>query len=186
MQISFENPLSSLEKKPFSVALSGPRIQLVRSCPEFTTKVWDCIQRDRKFGGSIYSWVKSVKDVSLHVTAEPNEDINEIDYLIIRESKVIGSFHIQKISYSDHKAELGYGVEKGEEGKGYVSDSLQLVLGELKRMKFNKVVINCDKENIRSIRLAERNGFSLEGVLIQDCIENGRFRDTMIFGKLLR
>ncbi|MBK7892066.1 MAG: GNAT family N-acetyltransferase [Bdellovibrionales bacterium] len=104
----------------------------------------------------------------------------------LKDGKAIGSFHVHTISYSDHKAEIGYGIEKGEEGKGYVSESLQLVVAEMKRLGFNKVVINCDRNNVRSIQVAERNGFQREGLLLQDCIEYGRFRDSVIFGKILR
>lgn len=86
----------------------------------------------------------------------------------------------------DHKAEIGYGIEKGEEGHGYVSEGLMLVEGEMKRLGFNKMIINCDTGNIRSIKVAERNGFRHEGLLLQDCIEDGKFRDSMLFGKLLR
>lgn len=186
MEISLENALSALEKKPFSEVLKGSRIQLVRSGPKYTQQVWEYIQRDHKLGGKNYSWVDSMEDVSKHITTEPDENAKEIDYLILKDGKAIGSFHVHTISYSVHKAEIGYGIEKGEEGKGYVSESLRLVLAEMKCLGFNKVIINCDKENIRSVRVAERNDFSLEGILIQDCIENGRFRDSMVFGKLLR
>ena len=178
--------MEKLERKPFATSLQGSRIQLVMSGPQYTQKVFDYIQRDHKLGGVNYSWVISLEDVSKHITTEPEKEFNEITYLILKEDLAIGSVHVHTISYSDHKAEVGYGIEKGEEGKGYVSEALQLVLSEMKRLGFNKAVINCDKENARSIRVAERNGFSQEGLLLQDCIENGCFRDSVIFGKLLR
>lgn len=178
--------MEKLEKKPFATVLQGSRIQLVMSGPKYTQQVFAYIQRDHKLGGKNYSWVESLEDVAKHITTEPEENFKEIDYLILKENTAIGSVHVHTISYLDHKAEVGYGIEKGEEGKGFVSEALHLVLSELKRLGFNKAVINCDKENTRSIRVAERNGFSHEGLLLQDCIENGRFRDSMIFGKLLR
>lgn len=186
MDTSLEQAISSLEKKPFSSILQGERIQLVRCGPAYTQQVWEYIQRDHALSGKNYSWVESLEDVAKHITTEPDENTKDIDYLILKDGKAIGSFHIHTISYSDHKAEVGYGIEKGEEGNGYVSESLQLVLAEMKRLSFNKAIINCDKENSRSVKVAERNGFLHEGLLLQDCIENGRFRDSMIFGKLLR
>lgn len=178
--------MEKLEKKPFSKVLLGSRIQLVMNGPKYTQQVFDYIQRDHELGGVNYSWVESIDDVAKNITTEPEENFKEINYLILKENTAIGSFHVHTISYLDHKTEIGYGIEKGEEGKGFVSEALQIVLSELKRLGFNKAVINCDKENSRSIRVAKRNGFSHEGLLIQDCIENGRFRDSMIFGKLLR
>ncbi|MGZ3771943.1 MAG: GNAT family N-acetyltransferase [Bdellovibrio sp.] len=178
--------MEKLEKKPFAPVLRGERIELVLSGPKYTQQVFDYIQRDHRLGGINYSWVESIEDVAKHITTESEENFKEINYLILKENVAIGSFHVHTISYLDHKVEVGYGIEKGEEGKGFVSEALQLVLSELKRLGFNKAIINCNKENTRSIRVAERNGFSHEGLLLQDCIENGRFRDSMIFGKLLR
>lgn len=178
--------MEKLKKKPFATVLQGSRIQLVMSGLKYTQQIFDYIQRDHKLGGVNYSWVESLEDVAKHITAERDENFQEVDYLILKDDKAIGSVHVHTISYSHHKAEVGYGIEKGEEGKGFVSESLQLVLAEMKRLGFNKAVINCDKENVRSVRVAERNGFSQEGLLVQDRIENGRFRDSVIFAKLLR
>jgi ribosomal-protein-serine acetyltransferase len=178
--------LSTLEKKQFLTVLKGSRISLVISSPAFTSQVWKYIQRDRKLGGKLYSWIESEQDVAKHVTLESNQDFKEINYLILKDENAIGSFHIHTISYLDHKAEIGYGIEKGEEGYGYVSEALMLVEVEMKRLGFNKIIINCDTGNIRSINVAQRNGFRHEGLILQDCIEDGKFRDSMLFGKLLR
>lgn len=178
--------MKNLEKKAFATTLQGSRVQLAQSRPQYTQQVFDYIQRDHKLGGINYSWVETLEDVAKHITTEPEENFKEINYLILKDGTAIGSIHVHTISYLDHKAEVGYGIEKGEEGKGYVSESLQLVLSEMKRLGFNKAVINCDKENIRSMKVAEKNGFTYEGLLLQDCIENGRFRDSAIFGKLLK
>ncbi len=164
--------MEKLEKKPFNSVLQGSRIQLVLSGPQYTEQVFDYIQRDHKLGGTNYSWVQSLEDVAKHVTTEPEANFKEISYLILKDDKAIGSIHVHTISYLDHKAEVGYGIEKKEEGKGYVSEALQLVLSEMKRLGFNKAIINCDKENLRSKKVAERNGFSYEGLLLQDCIDN--------------
>jgi RimJ/RimL family protein N-acetyltransferase len=48
-----------------------------------------------------------------------------------------------------------------------------------------KQVISCDVENKRSINTAEKSGYTREGTLIQDCIENGTFRDSAVFGKII-
>ena len=177
--------LDSLEKKPFAQSLKGSRIRLVRSGPLYTTQVWAYIERDHKLGGVNYSWVTCEQDVAKHITTEPNDD-SDIDYLILKDEKAIGSFHIHTLNYVDHKTEVGYGIEKGEEGKGYVSEALLLVEAELKRLGFNKMIICCNSDNIRSLKVAKRNNFHHEGTLLQDCIENGKFRDTIVFGKLLR
>lgn len=177
--------ISSLEKKPFAASLTGSRIRLVQSSPAYTRQVWDYIERDHKLGGVNYAWVESEADVAKHITTEPTQDFNTIDYLILKNEKTIGSFHVHTFNYPDHKAEVGYGIEKGEEGNGYVSEAFTLVEAEMKNLGFNKIIICCNSDNLRSIKLAERNGFRHEGLLLQDCIEGGKYRDSMLFGKLL-
>lgn len=178
--------IPALEKKPFAQSLSGSRIRLVQSGPAYTTQVWQYIERDHKLGGDNYKWVECEAEVAKYITTEPAVDFKEIDYLILKDEKAIGSFHVHTFNYLDHKAEVGYGIEKGEEGNGYVSEALQLVAAEMKRLGFNKLIITCNTDNLRSIKVAERNGFRHEGLLLQDCIEGGKFRDSMLFGKLLR
>ena len=99
---------------------------------------------------------------------------------------MIGSFHMHKINYADHKTEIGYAIEKGEEGKGYVTEAFRVIEAELIRLGFNKIVITCNSDNFRSIKFAERNGFQREGLFIEDFIESGAFRDSVVFGKRLR
>jgi hypothetical protein len=178
--------ISALEKRPFSKTLDGNRICLVSVSPRFTTAIWEYLQRDRALGGRNYRWVQSEEDVAHYISKEPESDAREIDYLILFEGRVVGSFHVHTVSYLDHKAEIGYALEKGEEGKGFASEALGLVECEMKRLGFNKLIISCNSNNSRSIKVAERNGFHREGLLIQDCIENGEFRDSLVFGKLLR
>jgi RimJ/RimL family protein N-acetyltransferase len=178
--------LPGLEKQPFKDVIKGSRITLVHANPSFTSQVWAYIQRDHALGGINYRWVESEQDVAKHITADIPRDPKAINYLILKNEIAIGSFHIHTITYSDYKAEIGYGIEKGEEGKGYVSEALQLVEAEMKRLGFNKLIINCDSNNLRSIKVAERNGFRHEGTLLQDCVENDKFRDSVVFGKLLR
>ncbi len=174
-----------LEKKPFSQILKGTRVVLERTSPKFTTQIWQSLQRDRARGGKLYYWINSEKEVAQSISKEPDPESNGIDYLIFRENKVIGSFHVHTVSYLDHKAEIGYALEMGEEGRGYASEALGLVENEMKRLGFHKLIISCNSKNQRSIKVAERNGFQREGLLVHDCIEDGEFRDSFVFGKLL-
>lgn len=175
-----------LEKKPFAKILRGKRITLEITSPKHTTLIWEYLQRDRALGGRNYRWVESKKEVAQYISKEPEPDFKEVNYLIFFEERVVGSIHVHTMSYLDHKAEIGYALEKGEQGKGFASEALGLVEKEMILLGFNKLIISCNAENSRSIRVAERNGYRREGLLVQDCIENGEFRDSLVFGKLLR
>ncbi len=178
--------IKPLDKRLFSTNLVGTRIQLKLVSPELSEQVWEFINRDHSAGGELYIWVKSKEDVENYITKKVSENTKEQDYFIIQEDKVIGTINIHTINYLDHKAEIGYSIEKAKEGQGLVTEGVQLIEDEMKRLGFNKLIINCDINNIRSMNVAERNNYKKEGVFIQDCIENGKFRDSVLFGKILR
>lgn len=178
--------LTSLNPRPFSEKLIGPRVSLVRAHPRYTEQVWNYLQRDHAQGGENYRWIESAQDVEKYITSEVRDDLKEVTYLILKDDKAIGSFHIHTISYADHKAEVGYALEVREVGHGYASAALQLVEAEMKRLGFNKLVIICNADNTRSIKVAKRNDFRREGLLLQDRIEDAKLRDSVIFGKILQ
>jgi RimJ/RimL family protein N-acetyltransferase len=179
--------LEKLESKPFAKILKGPRIQLLRAEAEFAEALWHSILRDRELRG--VSWpglanASELKEYLVHVATETPGD--EVVYVIFKDEQPCGSVHLHNLSYGSHKTELGYAIEKTFEGQGLVTEAIGLAEVELKKLGFNRVEIRCDVENLRSMQLARRNHFRHEGTLLQECIENGRFRDTAIFGKLLQ
>ncbi len=177
---------NTLEKRPFLPKIEGVRIHLELCGPRHSATVWSYIERDHLKGGKIYRWIESESDVKKYITELPDLNVRDITYLIFKMNQAIGSIHIHTLNYLDHKAEIGFAIEKGEEGMGYVSESVGLIETEMKRLGFNKLVISCSPDNLRSMQVAERNGFKKEGVFVQDVVEDGGFRDSVIFGKLLR
>ena len=69
---------------------------------------------------------------------------------------------------------IGGGVAPSQRRKGYATKILALTLLEAKKMGIDKVVVNCDKENIYSAQTIIKNGGELwketvvEGVTIQN------------------
>lgn len=178
--------LEKFEKKPFRSLLEGPRIKIVHASPVYARQVYDYIQRDHALGGRLYPWVQTLEDVEQYVVKPVTLDSQDIHYLIFVGDKAIGSAHMHTISYLDHKAEVGYALETAEQGKGYASEALQLLLAEMKRLGFNKAIVRTTQDNLASIKVAEKNGFVREGIFAEDHIENGRFVDAIVYGKLLR
>jgi RimJ/RimL family protein N-acetyltransferase len=176
----------SLEKKPFKKVLTGPRIKLIEARPAHAGSLWNSILRDREARGSSWDWLNNLDELKEYLSDNSCEEPKgEVFYLFQKDDQVFGSFHVHTLSYADHKTEIGYALEKSFEGHGYVAEAIELIEKELKRLGFNKMIISCDVNNVRSLKVAEKAGFKREGTLIQDCIENGKFRDSAIFGKIL-
>jgi RimJ/RimL family protein N-acetyltransferase len=82
--------------------------------------------------------------------------------------------------------EVGYIADQDHEGKGYVTEALKGCLVFLfKNLKAERVWLECDDTNLRSRRVAERSGFTLEAHFRQNKLHpNGSTSGTVVYGLL--
>lgn len=178
--------IKPLKKTPFSRSLRFKRIILDFANADFAEQLWKTIEQDQKDRDAIWRWIENSEDIREYLKESSKENPGQEVVFVIstNDAPCIGTLHLQSINHRDHKLELGYWIAKKFEGKGLVSEALQCVEEEIKKKGFRRIEIKCNAQNIRSINLAIKNGFVLEGTGRQDCVENGRFRDTCHFGKI--
>lgn len=81
-----------------------------------------------------------------------------------RDGRYLGGTGIHISNSNVPSFALGYWVRTSAEGQGYVSDAVQLLTAHaFDTLEAQRLVIRCDARNIRSRRVAERQGFVLEG-----------------------
>lgn len=56
---------------------------------------------------------------------------------------------------------IGYCIRIGEWGKGYGTHMLKLALLKAKKMGIDRVLLTCNEDNHASVRVMEKNGFTL-------------------------
>lgn len=96
-----------------------------------------------------------------------------------------GNIRVKDIDNHDQKAKIGYFIGSEFQGKGIATASVRAVLAHcFTSLGINRVELRCAADNLPSIRVAERLGFTLEGVLRQDEFLNGVFTDLCIYGLL--
>jgi len=86
-------------------------------------------------------------------------------YLIRENHKLIGRINLQ-IGEEDHvkKAEVGYRIGEGFQGKGYATKAVKLIIEEASaQLSIKEMVAGTAKNNISSIKVLENNGFILTG-----------------------
>ena len=100
--------------------------------------------------------------------------------------QIIGSSGLHRIDWESRKFEIGYWVRTSFSGNGYITEAAEAITNfAIHELKANRVEIRCDSRNLRSARVAERLGFTLEGVLRNEkCAVDGSLRDTMLFAKV--
>ena len=110
-------------------------------------------------------WLKLVHSIERKTFTR--EGVHASTYFSIRKSdkKIIGTIQLRH-SLSDklipNGGHIGYGIRPTERCKGYAATQLGLVLEEARKLNIPKVMISCDKCNIASAKVIQKNGGTLE------------------------
>jgi RimJ/RimL family protein N-acetyltransferase len=110
------------------------------------------------------------------------EDFNVRVYLKTTGALVLCA-GLHPLDWNVPKFEIGYWCRAAYQGQGYVTETVQA----LTRIGFgvlgaNRIEIRCDARNLRSRRVAELSGYSLEATLQNDMVApDGKLRDTLVY-----
>jgi ribosomal-protein-alanine N-acetyltransferase len=85
-----------------------------------------------------------------------------------------------------HRAELGYALNNDiHKNKGYVSEALEFIIPYgFNQLGLNRIEAFVGPQNVPSLRLVEKFGFTREGQLKQHFNVNGVLQDSVVFGLL--
>ena len=153
--------------------LEGERV-IVRPWAEADSAgLWDAIDNSREHLEAWMPWVDRYRnpDNALQYTRRSlarwllREDL-AVAIVERATGRIVGGSGIHRPDWHYRLFEIGYWLRADAEGHGYVTETVQL----LTRLAFdeldaNRVELRIDTENIRSLRVAERLGFVLEGTL---------------------
>ncbi|WP_454192452.1 GNAT family N-acetyltransferase [Paenibacillus sp. Marseille-Q7038] len=100
--------------------------------------------------------------------------------------QLIGSSGLHRIDWDVRKFEIGYWVRSSYTGQGYISEAVNAITNyAINELAANRIEIRCDARNVKSAKVAERNGFVLEGILRGDSLDvYGELSDTKVFSKV--
>lgn len=107
--------------------------------------------------------------------------------LIAKETnQLVGCSGLHQIDWDARKFEIGYWVRTSCRGQGYITEAVAGIMSfAIHELAANRISIRCDSRNTASSRVAERLGFTLEGILRQDERGvDGTLRDTMVYAKV--
>ncbi|AIQ39327.1 GNAT family N-acetyltransferase [Paenibacillus sp. FSL R5-0912] len=99
---------------------------------------------------------------------------------------LVGSSGLHRIDWQVRKFEIGYWVRTSCAGQGYITEAVSAIADfAVQELQAARLEIRCDSRNTQSARVAERAGFTLEGILRNDKLDvQGALRDTMIYSKV--
>ncbi|HSQ17076.1 MAG TPA: GNAT family protein [Anaerolineales bacterium] len=100
----------------------------------------------------------------------------------------VAQVYIGVVNWDTPEFEIGFFVDQDHEGQGYVTESVRAALDFVfEHLQAQRVSLCCNATNLRSQRVAERCGFTREGLLRQKRRHpDGSFSDSLIYGLLRR
>lgn len=156
-------------------------------------EVYHAIRESRE---ELAQWLEWAKDEQSPEKTEVNVRKAWVDFLqradlrfhlfLKGTNTLVGSSGLHRIDWSVPKFEIGYWVRTSYQGQGYISEAVEgLTLFSFAQLHANRVEIRCDVMNVRSVKVAERAGFHVEGILRNEARgTDGALRNTMVFSKI--
>ena len=141
-----------------------------------------------------FSWVSSAPfteaDARAFFTAQAEAHARgeEVQLAIVDPSApatVLGSVSLYEVDLARGRAMLGYWLTSAARGRGRASEATRLLAGwGFERLGLSRVALTCGPDNRDSQRVAERCGFTREGVLRSHMPFKGGRRDSVVYGLL--
>ncbi len=99
---------------------------------------------------------------------------------------IVGAIFLKNFDWNSRKCELSYFIDGEYEGQGIMTKAVTIVSRHcFVDLNLNKVFMRIADGNIASKRIAEKNGFELEGVLRKDYrTPDGDWVDLAYYGLL--
>ncbi|AZK48651.1 GNAT family N-acetyltransferase [Paenibacillus lentus] len=107
--------------------------------------------------------------------------------LILKKSgQLVGCSGLHRIDWEARKFEIGYWVRTSFSKQGLITEAADAITDyAIHELQANRIEIRCDERNTQSAKVAQRLGFTLEGILRNDASgTDGTLRSTKVFSKV--
>jgi RimJ/RimL family protein N-acetyltransferase len=97
----------------------------------------------------------------------------------------LGTLGLQRFDWAERRGEVGYWLAPWARGRGVATRATRLLSRwALTDLGLARLALHADTDNLASQRVAERSGFTREGVLRSFEERNGRRHDVVVFSLL--
>lgn len=138
-----------------------------------------------------FYWLKedySIEDARSFLKRDLTENFarnNGFQAGIWLKGKLVGAVRYNDINWTNKSTSLGGWIDSSFEGKGLITRATRVLINyAFSELKLNRLEAHCHSGNSRSRAMAEKLGFTQEGVLRQSELHEGRFMDIVVYGLL--
>jgi RimJ/RimL family protein N-acetyltransferase len=101
------------------------------------------------------------------------------------DGQLLGSVGIVRVDWQAGRCELGYWMARESRGRGLATRAVRLLSRWVfEGLPIDRIEIHVEPDNVASRRVAERAGFSFEGVLRSYLVHKGMRRDAASYSLL--
>lgn len=179
------------QKWPDEVIAVNDDIALHSVNERLTEAVFALVQRNKIRLQKAMNWPQYVVcEDDTRKTLRANYMLHHMGYakmfMIFYRDELAGVFSFNQIVPTDKTAYIGYWLSEDMQGKGIVSAVIEAAISKYAAEgAVRRFVIKCIVTNQASNRVAQRNGFTLEGCLKQAEFLNDEFHDQNIYGRIV-
>jgi [ribosomal protein S5]-alanine N-acetyltransferase len=168
-----------MKEKNRHLRVKGKRIFLRYVAHEDFDELMQMFRESRKFYKGLITPPENLKDFKNYV-ARNDEEASEF-FVICRneDEKIVGAINLSQIfRKAFQNAYLGYSLGVKYTGAGFMTEAVELILRHaFVNLKLHRVEANVQPENLPSIAVLRRCGFTKEGFSEKYLKIGGRWRD---------
>ncbi|MDR3651619.1 MAG: GNAT family protein [Paludibacter sp.] len=126
-----------------------------------------------------------ISDTQNFLESVSKNESNDLTFGIYFQHKFVGLVGLKDIDLDNKKTEIGYWLSELYQHKGIITLSCRtLIKYAFDEMNLNRIQLKAGTENVKSQRVAERLGFTREGIERDGELHSRGFVDLVVFGLL--
>lgn len=169
-----------------------PDVELRLLEEKHASTVFAVVDRNREYLRRWLPWVDPTRSVNdtlefIRGARERFDTVGEITAGIWYQNEFSGTVGTHKLDRMHRALEIGYWLGEGAQGKGIITDACRaMIRHSFLELEMNRLVIRCAVGNDRSCAVAQRLGFTFEGIQREADLVNGHFHDLKVWSLLRR
>lgn len=135
------------------------------------------------------AWVDKVTSVedeikNIETARKNNAEYKALIMTILVNGKAVGVIDLHNIDHKNKQAEIGYWISEDFQGRGIITKCVKKIVSiAFTELNIHKLIILTEKENKKSLFVAERAGFVQEGILKNHRTYNNEAKDFIIYSQ---
>jgi ribosomal-protein-serine acetyltransferase len=165
-------------------------LRLELTSVQHTEGLYEALNNSRQHLSAFLPWVDKMQTVNDFRNYIKNcellyEEKKEVSFVMLYDETPVGRIGLHHMNLQNKNASVGYWLTKNMEGKGIVIRSCKELLAYgFEVLELNRIELKAAVENLRSRAVAEKLGFTKEGIAREAELVNNRFLDLTLYSML--